>query len=103
MNIPDQPIAMSHKIHTTPTSGDRFTTTCGSNIPNGSSQMANPPSVILTRRASRNCSTLSRKRDPTSLSLLFIAPSNRGLEGKDLWNMFYCQFSTSCSVWASPT
>src|SRR6266478_6011295 len=62
-----------------------------------------PPSVILTRRASRNCSTLSRKRDPTSLSLLFIAPSNRGLEGKDLWNMFYCQFSTSCSVWASPT
>ncbi len=28
---------------TTPNSGSRFTTTCGSNIPNGSSQMANPP------------------------------------------------------------
>src|SRR4029434_3088508 len=43
------------------------TTTCGSNTPNGSSQMANPPC------ASWNCSTLSRERDPTSLSLLFIA------------------------------
>src|SRR5439155_17632021 len=29
---------------TTPSSGNRYTTTCGSNIPNGSSQMANPPS-----------------------------------------------------------
>ena len=28
---------------TTPNSGNRFTTTCGSNIPNGSSQMANTP------------------------------------------------------------
>src|SRR6266513_1884307 len=27
----------------------------------------------------------------------------QGLEGKDLWNMFYCQFSTSCSVLGSPT
>src|ERR1041385_1590004 len=26
-----------------PGAGNRFTTTCGSNIPNGSSQMANPP------------------------------------------------------------
>ncbi len=31
------------KSITTPNSGSRFTTTCGSNIPNGSSQMANPP------------------------------------------------------------
>src|SRR5438045_9534567 len=47
----------------TPTSsfGDRFTTTCGSNIPNGSSQMANPPCVILTRRVSWNCSALDAK------------------------------------------
>jgi hypothetical protein len=38
--------------------GNRFTKTCGSSIPNGFSQMANPPCVILTRRASWNCSTL---------------------------------------------
>lgn len=42
----------------TPNSSDRFTTICGSNIPNGSSQMANLPSVILTTLASRKCSTL---------------------------------------------
>jgi len=58
MNIPDQPIAMSHQIHIYTKSGNRFTTTCGSNIPNGSSQMAAPPCVILTRRASWNCSIL---------------------------------------------
>src|SRR4029453_9036914 len=46
----------------TPSSCNRFTTTCGSNIPNGSSQMANPQHVILTKRASRNCSTLDPKR-----------------------------------------
>ena len=89
MNIPDQPIVMSHQISPTPSSSNRFTTTCESNIPNGSSQMANPPCVILTMRASWNCSTvLTQTGDPTSLSLLFIAPSNRELEGKDLWNMF---------------
>jgi hypothetical protein len=53
----------------------------GSNIPNGSSQMANPPC------ASWKSSTLSREEDPTSLSLLLSAPSNRELEGKDLWNV----------------
>ena len=37
---------------TTPGAGNRFTTTCGSNTPNGSSQMVNPPC------ASWNCSTL---------------------------------------------
>jgi hypothetical protein len=42
----------------TPNFGNRFMTTCGSNIPNGSSQMANPRCVILTRRASWNCSWL---------------------------------------------
>ena len=31
------------KFTPTPNSGNRFTTTCGSNIPNGSSQMANLP------------------------------------------------------------
>jgi hypothetical protein len=34
----------------TPNSSNRFTTICGSNIPNGSSQMANPPCAIRTRR-----------------------------------------------------
>ena len=43
MNIPDQPIAMSHQIHAYTGSGSRFTTICGFNIPNGSSQMATPP------------------------------------------------------------
>ena len=58
MNIPDQSIAMSPQIHTYTSFGNRFTTTCGFNIPNGSSQMASPPCVILTRRASWNCSIL---------------------------------------------
>ena len=53
MNIPDQPMATPHQIHTlyrapAPDSRRLY----GSNIPNGSSQMANPPCVILTRRAS---------------------------------------------------
>jgi hypothetical protein len=52
----------------TPSSRNRFTTICGSNIPNGSSQMASAPRVILTRRALWNCSALRRERDPTSLS-----------------------------------
>src|SRR5213080_872558 len=67
---------------TTPGAGNRFTATCGSNIPNGSSQMANPPC------ASWKSSTLSREEDPTSRSLLLSAPSNRELEGKDLRNVF---------------
>src|SRR4029453_460276 len=41
--------------------GNRFPTICGSNILNGSSQMANPPCVILTRRVSWNCSALDAK------------------------------------------
>jgi len=40
------------------------------------SQMADVPSVILTSHALRNYSKVSRERDPTSLSLLFIATSN---------------------------
>jgi hypothetical protein len=66
-------------IKSTPTasSGNRFTTTSGSNIPNGSSQLANAPRVILTSHASWNCSIHSRERDPASLSLIFIASSNR--------------------------
>jgi hypothetical protein len=38
--------------------------------------MADVPSVILTSHALRNYSKVSRERDPTSLSLLFIATSN---------------------------
>ncbi len=34
---------MSHQIHTYTELRQRFTTTCGSNIPNGSSQMGSPP------------------------------------------------------------
>src|SRR5207244_10895243 len=45
----------------TPSAGNRFTATGGSNIPNGSSHMANHPC------ASWNCSTLSRERNPTRL------------------------------------
>ena len=68
MNIPDQLMAPSQNPPPIPSSGNRFTTTYGSNIPNGFCQMANPPCVIPTRRASGNCSTLSRERDPMSLS-----------------------------------
>jgi hypothetical protein len=46
----------------TPSFGNRFTTTCGSSIPNGCSQTASLPCVILTRRASWNCSTLWREK-----------------------------------------
>ena len=49
-------VSSNPHVHRTP--GSRFTTICASNIPNGSSQMANPPSVILTTRVSRKCSTL---------------------------------------------
>jgi hypothetical protein len=38
----------------TPTFGNRFTTTCGCNIPNGSKQMASRLCVISTRHASWN-------------------------------------------------
>ena len=61
----------------TPSSRNRFTTICGSNIPNGSSQMASPRCVILTSHALRNYSKISHERDPTNLSPLFIACSNR--------------------------
>ena len=40
------------KSTTTLSSGNRFTTTSGSNIPNGSSQMASVPCAILTRHVS---------------------------------------------------
>ena len=46
------------KFRPTPSFGKRFTTTCGSNILNGCSQMASLPFVILTRRASWCCSML---------------------------------------------
>ena len=88
MNIPDQLIVMSHQISPTPSSSNRFTTICGSNIPTGLTPMAAPPRVILTSRASGNCSAFRREGDPTSLPLLLIAPSNRELQGKDLCNMF---------------
>src|SRR5207237_10718124 len=61
----------------TPSCGNRFTTTSGSNIPNGSSQMASLRCAILTRRASWNCSTLRREGDRLGLSLILIASSNR--------------------------
>ena len=60
----------------TPSSGNRFTTICGSNIPNGSSQMADVPSVILTSHALRNYSKISHERDPANVSPLPIASSN---------------------------
>jgi hypothetical protein len=45
----------------TPSFGNRFTTTSGSNIRNGSSQVASPPCVIFTRRASWTSYTLTRR------------------------------------------
>jgi phosphatidylserine decarboxylase len=47
-----------------------------SNILNGLSQMADVPSAIPMSHALRNYSKVSRERDPTNLSLLFIATSN---------------------------
>src|SRR5207247_8564540 len=50
----------------TPHSCYRSTTPCGFNIPNGSSPMAKPPCVILTRRVSWNSSILSREGNSTN-------------------------------------
>jgi hypothetical protein len=70
----------------TPTlsSRNRFTTICGSNILTGLTLMAAPPCAIRTSRASRNCSAVCREADPTSLSLLLIAFSNRALGHADV-------------------
>ena len=65
------------KYTPTPSSGNRFTRTFGSNIQNGSSQMANVPCVIRTRRACWKRSTVLGERDPTKLPLILIASSNR--------------------------
>ncbi len=58
MNIPDQPIAMSHQIHTYTEFWRQVHDDLWIQHPNGFTPMAAPPCVILTRRASRNCSTL---------------------------------------------
>src|SRR5438094_10627040 len=57
--------------------GDRFTTASGSNIPNGSSQIAKPRCVILTSRLSLNCSIVQREEDLPGLLLILIVFSNR--------------------------
>jgi len=57
MNFPDQPVAMSEQIHTYTELRQQIHGDLRIQHPNGSSQMANPPCVILTRRASWNCST----------------------------------------------
>jgi hypothetical protein len=77
MNLsPGQPPRLI-KSTLTWSSGNRFTTTYGCNIPNGSSQMANLPCVILTRRASWNCSLVKREENPPSPLLILIGFSNR--------------------------
>ena len=43
MNIPDQPIAASHQIHSYTELEQQIHETCGPNIPNGSSQLASAP------------------------------------------------------------
>jgi hypothetical protein len=50
--------------------------------PNGESPMCDSYEARLTELLD----TLTRRGDPTSLSLLLSVPSNRELEGKDLWN-----------------
>ena len=62
LNLSPSQLPCITKSTPTPSSSNRFTTTCGSNIPTGSSQMANPPCVILTSRALWNCSALRRER-----------------------------------------
>ncbi len=89
MNIPEQPIAMSQQIHTYTELQQQIHHDLRIQHPEWVQPNGESPCVILTMRASWNCSTvLTQTGDPTSLSLLFIAPSNRELEGKDLWNMF---------------
>ena len=88
MNIPDQPTAMSHQIHTYTELQQQIHDDLRIQHPDWVNSMAAPPRVILTSRASGNCSAFRREGDPTSLPLLLIAPSNRELQGKDLCNMF---------------
>ncbi len=87
MNIPDQPIAMSPQIHTYTAFWREIQDALWIHHPEWVETNAESPSVILTSRAFWK-TVLTQTGDPTSLSLLFIAPSNRELEGKDLWNMF---------------
>jgi hypothetical protein len=74
-----KPMTAPEQIHTYTELRQQIHDDSGSNIPNGSSQMASAPRVILTSRASWNCSTFRRAADPTSLSLLFI-PSRTGIK-----------------------
>ena len=77
LNLSPSKLPCLTKSIPTASSGNRFTTTCGCNIPNGSSQMASPLSAILTSHALWNYSKISHERDPTNLSLVFIPSSNR--------------------------
>ena len=88
MNIPDQPIAMSQRIHTYTELRQQIHHDLRIQHPewveqNGESPMCDSYEARLTELL---LDTLTR-RDPTNLSLLLIAPSNRELKGKDLWNM----------------
>jgi len=67
---------MSYQIHTHSELRQQIHDDLRMQHPNGSSQMASPLSAILTSHALRNYSNISHEREPTNLSLVFIATSN---------------------------
>ena len=58
MNIPDQPIAMSHQIHTYTELRQQIHHDLRIQHPEWVQPNGSPPCAILTRRASWNCSIL---------------------------------------------
>ena len=77
-----EPTAVPHQIHTYAELRQQIHHELRIQHPEWVQPNGESPSVILTKCASWNCSIHSRERDPTSLSLILIASSNRELEGK---------------------
>src|SRR5437588_106378 len=72
-----KPIAVPHQIHTYTELQQQIHDDLRIQHPDWVDSDGSPPRVILTSRASGNCSAFRREGDPTSLPLLLIAPSNR--------------------------
>ena len=88
MNIPDQPIAMSHQIHTYTELQQQIHDDLRIQHPDWVNSDGSSPMCDSYESRLMELLGISTRRDPTSLPLLLIAPSNRELQSKDLCNMF---------------
>src|SRR5438105_11222551 len=82
MNIPDQPIAMSHQIHTYTELQQQIHDDLRIQHPDWVNSDGSSPTCDSYESRLRDCSAFRREGDPTSLPLLLIAPSNRKLQVK---------------------